>query len=423
MDIGHERLVAAERGGLRLAIACRTAVVALAFLWFLSWNLATGRAPSAAGLIGLAGLTALGLVHFALIGGRWDRPWIKFFVYGADMAAIGAVFAFAPLLGAGEVPQILAFRAYGVHYLFAPLALACLSLSPGLVLFAGAAGAASWWTAFLIAAAEVADPVSWSDLTREATPADYLAIVLSPDFLGRGNRIEETATLLAVAAILALAVARARRVFLAQVEAEAARARVSAVLGRYVPAAVAARLVEDGDALRPQVRDGVALVADIVDFTAFADGRAPEEVIGRLNDFLAAAADEVAAAGGAVVAFTGDGLLAAWGAPLPAERPGRAALAAAAAIRMRAAEAGFALRIGLAAGPIAAGSVGSAKRRAYTVYGDAVNRAARLEALGKSLGEAVLMDPGVAADAPAARPLGPHPLRGFAEPVEVFAAD
>lgn len=421
MTSGTERLVAAERSGLRIAVACRTAVVLAALLWFLSWNVATGRIPNGAGLFALMGLTALGAAHYVMIGGKWDRPWMKYLVYGADIAAIGAVFAFAPLLRTGEAPQILAFRAYGVQYLFAPLALACLSLSPGLVIFAGLAAAATWWAAFLHAAGQIANPVSWADLEPDALPEDYVALVLSPDFTGRGNRIEETAILLAVAAILALAVWRARRVFLKQVAAEEARARAAGVLGRYVPEAVAAKLMADGDALRPQVREGVALVADVEDFTAFAAGKAPEAVIGRLNDFLAAAADAVAAEGGVVLSFTGDGLLAAWGAPLPCEDGPGCALRAAASIQARAREAGFAARVGLAAGPIAAGSVGSAARRAFTVYGETVNRAARLESLGKTLGETLLMDEAVAAGR-GMRPLGRHELRGFAEPVGVWAA-
>lgn len=421
MTSGPERLVAAEQSGLRVAVACRTAVVLAALLWFLSWNIATERIPNFAALGALFGLTAMGVAHYLVIGGRWDRPWMKYLIYGADIAALGAAFAFIPLLRTGDVPQILAFRAYGVQYFFAPLALACLSLSPRLVIFTGFAAAASWWAAFLSAASEIENPVSWSDLDRDAMPEDYIAIVMSPDFIGRGNRIEETAVLLAAAAILAVAVWRARRVFLKQVEAEEARAQAALVLGRYVPESVAARLMADGDALRPQVREGVVLVADVDSFTAFAAGKPPEAVIGRLNDFLAAAADEVDSEGGVVLSFTGDGLLAAWGAPLPAEDGPACALRAAAAVQRRGAEVGFTVRIGLAAGPIAAGSVGSAARRAFTIYGDTVNRAARLEALGKTLGETLTMDERMA-EAAAARPLGRHALRGFAEPVAVFAA-
>ena len=73
---------------------------------------------------------------------------------------------------------------------------------------------------------------------------------------------------------------------------------------------------------------------------------------------------------------------------------------------------------------IAAGSVGSSTRRAFTVYGDTVNRAARLEALGKTLGETVLVDAGIAeanAGATGLRSVGPHAIKGITEPVAVWA--
>lgn len=84
-------------------------------------------------------------------------------------------------------------------------------------------------------------------------------------------------------------------------------------------------------------------------------------------------------------------------------------------------KAGFALRVGLASGPLATGSVGSAARRAFTVYGDTVNRAARLEALAKSLGERIVMDAATAVAAPTPRDLGDHLLRGTVGETRVFA--
>lgn len=417
-----ERLARTERSGLRLAIICRTVVVGVALVWFLSWTAFTGAAPSVAGAIALSAFTAIGLAHLFVIGGAYDRPWIKYAVYAADTLGVAAVFAFAPLYSGGDVPQIFAFRVYGVHYLIAPVALACLSLSWGLVLWTGFFAVAGWWAAFFYVASEVENPLSWVQLTADAGAEEYIALVLSPDFIGRGNRIEETAILIAVAGILALAVFRARRVFFAQVAAEDARQRASAVLGQYVPEAVAARLMEDGAALRPQVRDGVALVMDVADFTAFAASRKPEEVIGALNDFLSAAADAVAARSGIVISFTGDGLLATFGAPLAVDAPERAALDAAEVLRREGASRGFAVRVGVAAGPIAAGSVGSARRRSFTVYGDTVNRASRLEGLAKSLDVALLMDQAVARATGAGSPCGGHRIRGFAEPVEVYSA-
>ncbi|MEM7544452.1 MAG: adenylate/guanylate cyclase domain-containing protein [Pseudomonadota bacterium] len=417
----NQRLRRAEQTGLRIAIMCRTAAVGLAFAWFLSWMLTTEESPSAAGLIALLVFTLIGIGHLLIIGGRFDRPWIKFAIYGADMAGICAVFAFAPLYSGGDVPQVIAFRAYGVHYLMVPVALACLSLSAGLVIWTGMIGVIGWWTAFQIAIRDLEKPLSWADLAPGSDADGYLSLILSPNFTGQGNRIEEMAFLLIISAVLALAVYRARRVFLAQVEAEAERERASQILGQYVPSSVAARLLEDGAALTPQVRHGVAMVVDVADFAAYAAARTPEAVIASLNDFLSAASDAVGRQGGVVISFTGDGLLATFNTPLQIDDAAGAACSAAQQVMMIGQQRGFAIRIGLAAGPLAAGSVGSSARRAFTVYGDTVNRAARLEALGKSLGETILMDGEAAAGIGYAIPLGTHRLRGIADEVAVYA--
>lgn len=222
-------------------------------------------------------------------------------------------------------------------------------------------------------------------------------------------------------AILALAVRRARRVFFAQIEAEAERRRATELLGQFAPEDVAQEMLENDAALRPQVTHGAALVLDIEDFTKFASGKEPEAVIAALNDFLGVAADKVHDAGGVVAGFTGDGLLAAFNAGRALEHPSAAAVSVAVDLQASAARAGFATRVGVASGPLAAGAVGSSARRAFTVYGDTVNRASRLEAFGKECGEAILLDSATAASAPAARSLGVFRLRGLAEDFEIYS--
>lgn len=426
----HDRLIRAERRGLRLAILARTLAVAAALAWLLAGSLSSGPGYGRAGLAALAAFTAVGVAHLAVIGTRFDRAWMKYAVYAADILGVCALFALIPVSSGGDVPQVLAFRAYGIYYLFPLIAMATLSLSPGLVLWAGAVAVVGWWTAFIATTAGIEQPLSWGDMPAGAAREAYETIFLSIDFVGTGNRVEETGFLLVAAAVLALAVHRARRVFLAQVAAEAdrereraARERIALTLGRYVPEAIAQRLIEDEAALAPQERHGVVLVMDVAGFTAFSAGRRPAAVIEALNRFLGRAADVIGDHDGVVISFTGDGLLATFGIPLEIEAPERAALAAAEALQPVAAEAGFSIRTGLAAGPVAAGSVGSSGRQAFTVYGDTVNRAARLEALGKELGAAVVTDEAVAragADVGALSPAGRHDLKGLPDPVAVW---
>jgi len=431
LSAADDRLRRAERQGLRLAIICRTAALAAALAWYILGSLWAGYTPRPTGLGALLAFTVLGIFGVMVIGTRYERWWLKYLIYAADILGICALFVWLPVSSQAEVPQIVAFRAYGIYYLFPLVAMACLSLSWRLVAWSGVVAVVGWWTAFAIIVAGMDRRLSWRDLPAEATAGDYEAVFLSIDFIGTGNRIEETGFLLTAALILAYAVYRARRVFFAQIAAEAEREReraererISLTLGRYVPEAIATRLIADPDALAPQVRHGAVLILDVQGFTAFAAGRPPDEVIAALDAFLAACADAVTDHDGVVISFTGDGLLATFNTPLEHPQPEQAAFATARALSAAAQAHPFAIRVGIAAGPVAAGSVGSSRRQAFTVYGDTVNRAARLEALAKDLAETILVDDAVAARIEAdarLRDLGPRQIRGLPSPVHVWA--
>ncbi|WP_420403689.1 adenylate/guanylate cyclase domain-containing protein [Nisaea sp.] len=421
------RLRIAERQGLKLAILCRTAAVAAGMVWLIvGWNLA-GASPSPLSMAALGLFAAIGIASYAVIGTRHERWWLKYVLYAADILGICAFFILIPVsYSAPELPQILAFRSFGIYFLFPMVAMASLTLSWRLVAWSGLVGVAGWWSAFGIAIAGMERRLSWGDLPAEETAEQFLSVFLSPDFVGYGNRIQETGLLLIASLILALAVFRARRVFLAQVTAEIAREQMVRTFGRFVPETIAERLAADRGVLKPQVRHGVALVLDIQDFTDYADGRDPADVIKTLGTFLADASDVISAREGVVISFTGDGLLAAFNTPLEIKDPERAALDAASNLLAAAEENGFSVRIGLAAGPIATGRVGSDRRQAFTIYGDTVNRAARFEMLAKDLGATVLADAGIARKSTPEdrlKPLGEYRVRGFEAPLPVWSKE
>ena len=408
------RILAAERTGLRLAILCRTTIAGLAAAWYVGMAAFTTFEARWESSTVLFAFTLIGLLYVRIIGTDAERWWMKYAFFALDVGAVCTAFAVLPVSGNESVPQIIAFRAYGIYYLFPLVALATLSLSWRLVAWTGAVVLVGWWTAFAATVAGMTQRVSWSDMPARASWADYERVFLSIDFIGTGNRFEESGLTFAAAMILALAVYRARRVFFAQIAAEAEREaaqaereRIRSALGAYVPEAVADRLVAAGGALEPQERHAAVLALDIANFTRFAAGRPPREVIERLGDVLERAGEAVARHGGVVVTYTGDGFLAAFGLPLPLDAPERAAAAAA---REMDAE-GFRLRIGIAAGPVSAGTIGG-RARAYTIYGDTVNRAARLEAAGKQTGAGVNVDAAVAASTHA-RELGDFDLPGL----------
>ncbi len=393
------------------------------------------RMPRVWGGVGLSIIFLIGLIYLPVIGSRWDRSFVKYLVFAIDILVVCALFVLIPVSPAAEVPQIIAFRAYGIYYLLPFVGLACLSLSWGLVAWTGLVIGAGWWSAYIYIVSGMERTLSWGDLPPKPTAGDYENIFLSPDFIGIGNRVEETVFVLILSLILAVAVYRARELFFAQLRAEQAREaeriereRASRILGQYVPETIAQSLLDQSFVVEPQVRRASILVADIQAFSSFAADRDAREVIETLNDFLAECADTVSAHGGVVISYLGDGLLASFNTPLEVENPAEAALDAAGALHRLSADRAFGgqrllLRIGVATGDVASGIVGSSDRQAFTVYGDTVNRAARLEELNKTTGTNILMDQATRDLLPGSHSVessGEHVLRGLADPVTAW---
>jgi class 3 adenylate cyclase len=149
--------------------------------------------------------------------------------------------------------------------------------------------------------------------------------------------------------------------------------------------------------------------------------------LNRLFDVIVPALHEH---GGHANHYLGDGLLAVFGAPQPMERHADAAVAAAAEIQRRVrAEFGTDLRLGIGinTGPVIAGTVGGGGRHEFTVIGDTVNVAARVEQLTKDTGDAVLLTEATRAALSAPRPRstrrGEFTVRGKATKLTLHAVN
>jgi class 3 adenylate cyclase len=214
------------------------------------------------------------------------------------------------------------------------------------------------------------------------------------------------------------------------------RERLRDAFGRYVAPELAEEVMRHGVSMRGGVTRASVLFADIRGFTSLAERMPPVEVVSLLNSYFAAVSPPIRAEGGFINKFGGDSLLAVFGAPVPAEdhvaRAVRAALgvrAALAALNARAKAEGYVeLRIGIGihTGEMVAGSVGSPDRMEYTVIGDVVNVAARIQALNKDFGTDVLVSAAVyeqLGEAALARPLPPVSVQGKAAPLEVYALE
>jgi adenylate cyclase len=176
------------------------------------------------------------------------------------------------------------------------------------------------------------------------------------------------------------------------------------------------------------------LFADIRNFTQLSTVMQPEQVVELLNRYFSTMVDIIFKNGGTLDKFLGDGLMALFGVPYsldkPEERAVRTALEMLEALQImnRELEAKGMLRldigVGINAGPVVAGNIGSSQRHEYTVIGDTVNLAARLEALNKETRTQILVSASVydaIRNTFRTRQLGPLRIRGKPEPLDVFA--
>lgn len=173
------------------------------------------------------------------------------------------------------------------------------------------------------------------------------------------------------------------------------RERLRSAFGSYVDPALATRLLEQGDDIFAGERVEVTvLFVDIRDFTPFAEANTAEDTVSHLNALFEIVVPAVVNAGGHVNKYLGDGALAVFGAPNLLARHADAAVAAALQIRQLV-EQRFsgAIRIGIGVntGQVIAGTIGGAGKLEFTLIGDTVNVAARVEQLTKTTGDTILV--------------------------------
>ncbi|MBE9608240.1 adenylate/guanylate cyclase domain-containing protein [Chitinilyticum piscinae] len=171
------------------------------------------------------------------------------------------------------------------------------------------------------------------------------------------------------------------------------RRQLLRLFGEYVPPELVRRMQDDAQhfAMQPETRELTILFADLRDFTAVAEALPPEALAELVNGYLSAMTEEIHQRQGTIDKYIGDAVMAFWGAPLADTEHCRHAVDAALAMQRRVTQlnADFASRgwpvlnlgIGVHCGKVRVGNMGSEFRRAYTVMGDAVNVAARLEKL------------------------------------------
>jgi adenylate cyclase len=214
------------------------------------------------------------------------------------------------------------------------------------------------------------------------------------------------------------------------------RERIRGVLDKVVSPEVADQLLRGHLVLGGEQREVTVLFSDIRGFTPLAEQLPPQALVALLNRYLTLMTERIHANGGIVDKFIGDGIMAMFGAPVQApDDPQRAVRAACEMVRAlerfnaeqeAAGAPPLKIGVGISTGVVVAGNVGSPGRLNYTVLGDTVNVAARLEGLTKEYGKPIIIGESTARSVAAhfvLRALGEVPVRGRAEALQLYAVE
>jgi adenylate cyclase len=281
------------------------------------------------------------------------------------------------------------------------------TIGPASVVAVGVTAGVSIWLSVVLADAVSAPIIDLRDATRRVAAGDLTVRVpvVSTD---------ETGELAAA--------------FNAMVAGLGERERLHEAFGAFVDPALTERILTEGTDLRGEELEASVLFLDVRGFTEFAERADPQEVVACLNELYEAVVPVIRRHGGHANKFVGDGLLAVFGAPVrQADHAARAVAAARDIDRLVREGIGGRLRVGLGvnSGRVVAGTIGGGGRRDFTVIGDPVNTAARVEAATRLTGDDVLITETTL------RALGPHgidfverpsvPLKGKAATVRLYA--
>ncbi len=277
-----------------------------------------------------------------------------------------------------DQPPALYLKAPTLMYVFILIALRALRFEPRWILLCGGCGAFGWLLLLGYALAEQGTDA----ITRNFV--DYAAswrILMGAEF-------DKIVSILMVTAILALSVHRARKLLVqAAIEQRTARE-----LSRFFAPEVAGRIADTDLPLEPgqaELREAAILFADLRGFTRLAERLPPAEVMRLLSEYQGFVVAAVHGCGGSIDKFTGDGVLASFGAARPSPMYARQALLAVEEIlarwrswrdgRRRAGLDAPDIGLAVAVGRVMFGTVGDRERLEYTVIGEPVNLAAKLE--------------------------------------------
>jgi adenylate cyclase len=340
---------------------------------------------------------------FAAIGwaqlkvGKAGRSRPELFLMFCDLALMTFLAVVPNPWSTVNWPVALQFRFDSFIYFFIFLSTATLAYSWRTVIAMGIWTSALWAVGVGWVYLQPENHAALSERIRAAVGSDLrLFEIIDPASIGFGARFQQIVVFMIVAMILALAARRSNALLISHAGLERERTNLS----RYFSPNVVEQLSRNDEPLKQVRTQNVAvLFADIVDFTAYADGRSPMEVIETLRLFHARMEREVFRNDGTLDKYLGDGLMATFGTPFTSDRDAVNALRCAQAMigaidelnleRKSRGEPPIRVSIGLHYGEVVLGDIGL-NRLEFAVIGTAVNAASRLETLTREFGCAMV---------------------------------
>jgi adenylate cyclase len=404
-----EALFASTAGRLERLVALVVIVTGLVALLVLGlgteFGIGLGRG---ARFTAFAFLAWYGLV-LGLIRAGLYRPWLRYLSSFVDISLASLVY----VTDASTHGWLFSVSAAGPMLYMLAVGAAALRLDPRLCLYAGTLATAQFVVATTFLVLPEADPAHEA-LLRTA----WLVTLTRASFIFALGTFGGVAT-------------RSMRGLLFRLTWSAVeRERVRGLFGVYVSEEIVDVIIAGGLRAGGDRRSVTVVFSDIRDFTRLSEAKPPEEVLLLLNLYFDRMCRIVARHGGLVNKFLGDGMLIVFGAPAEtADDAGRALacaqemVAESALMSESGAFPGLRIGVGLHRGETVLGSVGGSQRQEYTVIGDTVNTASRVQDLTKAIGRPILLTAAMR-DALGAVPLealGSHPVKGREALIELFA--
>jgi adenylate cyclase len=367
-------------GWVQLAV-----VVGFSIVYLLAPKTFTAAAPFRPVPWVLGAYLAFTLLRLTLAYRHRLSEWLRYLSIVVDMTLLlGLIWSFH--LQYMQPPSFY-LKAPTVLYIFIFIALRTLNFDARKVITAGLVAVIGWL--LLVVYVITIDPRD-SMITR-----DYVHYLTSNSVL-IGAEVDKVISILVVTGILGYAILRNRRLLTYAVTESASNQD----LVRFVPTEVANFIKTSDDGVQlglGELREATVLFLDIEGFTSLSERLAPEDLVRTLNEFYGAVAKPLAQHDGVINQFQGDAILATFNAPRlnpdHAANAVRAALAIQALLKTQTFGDGLLLRarIGINTGVVTHGLIGTPDRLGYTVIGDEVNIASRLEALNKEYGTSIII--------------------------------